>query len=74
MPTQHGRARGVAKLVNIRNCGGNKKAGSARGFIAPQNKRCSVIGRLPNQKQGVAFPGCAYSCSCTSKCNLHFTN
>ena len=41
MPTQHGRARGVAKLINKQNCGGNKKAGSARGIVAPQNMRCS---------------------------------
>ena len=26
MPTQHGRARGVAKLINKQNCGGNKKS------------------------------------------------
>lgn len=78
MPTQHGRARGVAKLVNKQNCGGNKKAGSARGIVAPQNMRCSVVTRLPNPKQNIAraadgtCSGMA-ECSCSAKCNMHFS-
>ena len=78
MPTQHGRARGVNKIINKQNCGGNKKAGIARGIIAPQNMRCSVIGRLPNPDQTIARAAdgtCAgmQNCSCTRRCNMHFT-
>ena len=72
MPTQHGRAKGVAKLITRPTCGGNKKPGNARGFIAPQNKRCSVIGRLPNNKQG--RDDCVFECACSAKCNMHFSS